>query len=136
MNEKTTANIPPTHPLTQHIHADGPLNLEAYRSAGGYEGFNTALNQTPDDVLTTIKDSNLRGRGGAGFPTGLKWSFVPPASSPNDTRYLIVNGDEMEPGAFKIRWLLEGGPHHLTQGTLIPPQTISPTRVYIQLTNE
>ena len=139
MNEKTTGNIadmPPTHPLTQHIHADGPLNLEAYRRAGGYEGFNTALNQKPDDVLTIIKDSNLRGRGGAGFPTGLKWSFVPPRNSPNDTRYLVVNGDEMEPGAFKDRWLLEGVPHQLIEGLLIAAHTISATVGYIFLRNE
>jgi len=126
----------PTHPLTQHINLDEPLDLSCYKEAGGYDGFKAAISQPSDTVLSILKDSNLRGRGGAGFPTGLKWSFVPPRDDSGSDRYLVVNGDEMEPGAFKDRWLLEGAPHQLIEGLLIAAHTISATVGYIFLRNE
>jgi len=126
----------PTHPLTMHLNLEAPLNLADYQAAGGYEGFKAALDQSPENVLGCLKDSNLRGRGGAGFPTGLKWSFVPPRKDENDTRYLVVNADEMEPGAFKDRWLLEGAPHQLIEGLLIGAHAISANVGYIFLRNE
>jgi len=136
-----TINIAPTHPLTQHLNIDAPLDLINYQQVDGYEGFKLALQRTHEEVLAIIKDSNLRGRGGAGFPTALKWSFVPPPSISNfdgltETRYLVANGDEMEPGAFKDRWLLEGAPHQLIDGMLIAAHTISATVGYIFLRNE
>ena len=127
---------PPTHPLTQHIVPEGPLTLAEYQQRGGYEGFKKALTQTPDDVLTLIKDSNLRGRGGAGFPTGMKWSFVPRGDGTPTPKYLVVNADEMEPGAFKDRMLLEGAPHQLIEGLLIGAHTLQATISYIFLRNE
>jgi len=92
-----TSTQAPGKPLTQHIGPDGPLDLAAYQKAGGYLGFKAALAKTPAETLQIVKNSNLRGRGGAGFPTGLKWSFVPPPSpekacTPDGTRYLVVNG--------------------------------------------
>jgi len=119
-----------------HLNLEAPFNLNAYQEAGGYEGFKAAIVQSPENVLGVIKDSNLRGRGGAGFPTGLKWSFVPPRVDENDTRYLVVNADEMEPGAFKDRWLMEGAPHQLIEGLLIGAHAISANVGYIFLRNE
>ena len=91
-------------PLTEHIRKDlRPLTLKEYEQVGGYQSVRKALKEmTPKDIQSVVKDSNLRGRGGAGFLTGLKWSFVPMDSS-IDTKYLIVNADEMEPGTFKDR---------------------------------
>jgi len=119
-----------------HLNLEAPFDLSTYQQAGGYEGFKAAITQSPENVLGVIKDSNLRGRGGAGFPTGLKWSFVPPRTDENDTRYLVVNADEMEPGAFKDRWLMEGAPHQLIEGLLIGAHAISANVGYIFLRNE
>ena len=74
---------------------------------------------TPQAVTTLVKDSNLKGRGGAGFPTGLKWSFVPMGDDVPHPKYLIANADEMEPGTFKDRLLLEGDPHQLIEGMIV-----------------
>ena len=103
-------------PLTQNIHSGRePLSLKDYEKAGGYRSVRKALTMTPKDIIEMVKASNLRGRGGAGFPTGQKWGFVPPAPLP---KYLIVNADEMEPGAFKDRLLLEGNPHQIIEGAI------------------
>ena len=125
-----------TQPLTQHLNLDAPLTLSQYQQQNGYGGFAAALKMGPEQVLATIKASNLRGRGGAGFPTGMKWSFVPPVGKDLQERYLIANADEMEPGAFKDRWLLEGNPHQLIEGMLIAAFTLSATTGYIFLRNE
>jgi len=106
-------------PLTEHIRADRrPLSLGEYEKMGGYQSVRKALKEmTPKDIQTVVKESNLRGRGGAGFSTGLKWSFVPmDAPSP---KYFIVNADEMEPGTFKDRLLLESAPHQLIEGMIV-----------------
>ncbi len=107
-------------PLTEHIRKDlRPLTLKEYEQVGGYQSVRKALREmTPKDIQSVVKDSNLRGRGGAGFLTGLKWSFVPMDSS-IDTKYLIVNADEMEPGTFKDRLLLESAPHQLIEGMIV-----------------
>ena len=126
----------PSLPLTQHLNLQQPLDLSAYRQRGGYLGFSAALEQSGDAVLQVIKDSNLRGRGGAGFPTGMKWSFVPAVTDTAEPRYLVANADEMEPGAFKDRWLMEGAPHQLIEGMLIAAHTIAANVGYIFLRNE
>lgn len=97
------------------------MNLMEYESAGGYQAARKALfHMTPQDVIAAVKDSNLRGRGGGGFPTGLKWSLMPsPEKDARRPRYLIANTDEMEPGTFKDRLLLEGDPHQLIEGMII-----------------
>jgi len=107
------------NPLTGNIRPDGEaLDRQAYERAGGYRALRKALgSMTPAAVTSEVKDSNLRGRGGAGFPTGLKWSFVP-ETAPHP-RYVVVNGDEMEPGTFKDRLLLERNPHQLIEGTAL-----------------
>ncbi|MCC7496642.1 MAG: NADH-quinone oxidoreductase subunit NuoF [Bryobacterales bacterium] len=101
------------------MRSDGvALDLKAYERAGGYEGLRKALGgMTPAAVIEEVKDSNLRGRGGAGFPTGLKWSFIPDKAP--HPRYVVANGDEMEPGTFKDRILVELDPHQLVEGMIL-----------------
>ena len=119
-------------PLTERIRVDGePLNLEGYEQAGGYAGLRRALRLTPAEVQEEVTKSGLRGRGGGGFPTGVKWSVVP-ANDPR-RRYFIVNGDEMEPGTMKDRLLLEGDQHQLLEGLLISAYAIQADTAYIFL---
>ena len=108
-------------PLTQHIRPDRePLWIEAYERAGGYASVRTALkNMSPADVQKVVTDSKLRGRGGAGFPTGKKWSFVPMGDDAPHPKYLVANADEMEPSTFKDRLLLEGSPHQMVESMII-----------------
>jgi NADH-quinone oxidoreductase subunit F len=91
---------------------------------------------TPQEIVTAVKKSDLRGRGGAGFPTGTKWSFVPMGPDAPRTKYLIANADEMEPGAFKDRLLLEGDPHQLLEGMVITAYAIQAETAYIFLRDE
>jgi NADH-quinone oxidoreductase subunit F len=122
-------------PLTQHITQDhSPLGFREYKQAGGYRGVDKALHTlTPTEIISTIKSSNLMGRGGAGFPTGLKWSLVPKEAGGSGMKYLIANADEMEPGAFKDRYLLEGSPHQLIAGIIIASYAIQAQKAYIFL---
>ncbi|WP_439882498.1 NADH-quinone oxidoreductase subunit NuoF [Pontibacter sp. MBLB2868] len=120
-------------PLTQHIVAGRkPLSLKEYEQAGGYQSVRKALKQmTPAEVTELVKASNLKGRGGAGFSTGMKWSFVPmDVSGP---KYLIANADEMEPGTFKDRLLLEGNPHQLIEGMIVAAYAIQADTSYVFL---
>jgi len=134
-------------PLTADIRADhAALPLAAYEAAGGYQGLRKALAQTPVQVQQAVTASGLRGRGGAGFPTGMKWSFVPmvagsaggagSAAMDGGHRYLVVNADEKEPGTMKDRWLMEGNPHQLLEGALIAAWAIQADIVYIFLRRE
>lgn len=128
----------PTKPLTRNIDmARGPLDLAGYRAAGGYQSVHVIADGLgPADVQQRVKDSGLKGRGGAGFPTGLKWSFVPMGPDAPQTKYLVVNADEMEPGTFKDRLLMEGDPHLLIEGMIIAAYAIQATRAYIFLRGE
>ncbi len=83
----------------------------------GYKAVQKALTMSPDDIINEVKTSNLRGRGGAGFPTGMKWSFVP--KDTNKAKYILVNGDESEPGTCKDRPILEHDPHAVIEGVII-----------------
>ena len=125
-------------PLTKNIDlARGALNLTDYEAAGGYAGARAIANGLePSDVLERVKNSGLKGRGGAGFPTGLKWSFVPKSDDATIQRYLVVNADEMEPGTFKDRMLMEGDPHLLIEGMIIAAYTIQASRAFIFLRGE
>ncbi len=97
---------------------------------GGYAALRQVLQQlTPAEVTGRVKDANLKGRGGAGFSTGMKWSFVP--AEVTGPRYLICNADEMEPGTFKDRWLLEGNPHQLLEGMIISAYAIQATQGFV-----
>lgn len=121
-------------PLTQHIKNDGSwLSIQEYEKAGGYQGLKQALKMSPEEVIQVVKDSSLRGRGGAGFPTGLKWSFVPMGDEVPHPKYIVANGDEMEPGTFKDRLLLEGNPHQLIEGMIISAYAIQADIAYIFL---
>lgn len=122
-------------PLTKNIKPDRqPLSLEEYRSSGGYQAIVKALkNSTPSEITDLVKKSNLKGRGGAGFPTGLKWSFVPMGEDAPRPKYLIANADEMEPGTFKDRLLLEGNPHLLVEAMIIAGFAIEADVGYIFL---
>ncbi|HET9451317.1 MAG TPA: NADH-quinone oxidoreductase subunit NuoF [Aggregicoccus sp.] len=108
--------------------------LESYRKRGGYEGLKKALEMAPAAVIDEVKKSNLRGRGGAGFPTGLKWSFVP-KDSPKP-KYLAVNGDESEPGTFKDRYILELDPHLMLEGIAIASWALGVHTCYVYLRGE
>src|SRR5512135_3156027 len=124
-------------PLTQHIHLDEPLDLRGYEKVGGYEAARKAVTtMTPAEVQQVVKDSNLRGRGGAGFPTGQKWSFVPMGPDAPHPKYLIANADEMEPGAFKDRLLLEGDPHQLIEVMIISAYAIEAEIGYVFIRGE
>ena len=125
-------------PLTQNIRSgQPPPDLAEYRRLGGYTALQKALRQsTPDDVLREVTASGLRGRGGAGFPTGQKWSFVPRGPNAPRLKYLVVNADEMEPGTFKDRLLLEGDPHQLIEGIIIGAFAIGANTSYIFLRAE
>ena len=120
-------------PLTGQIRpGEGPLSLEAYEQTGGYQALRKALlEMSPGEVTQVVKDSNLRGRGGAGFPTGAKWGFVPMGDDAPRPKYLVANADEMEPGTFKDRMLLEGNPHLLLEGMLLSAYAIQADVAYI-----
>ncbi|MFZ0452417.1 MAG: NADH-quinone oxidoreductase subunit NuoF [Ignavibacteriaceae bacterium] len=122
-------------PLTKNIAPDrGPLSLKDYEKAGGYQSVKKVLKELePKQVQQIVKDSNLKGRGGAGFGTGMKWGFVPMGDDAPKTKYLICNADEMEPGTFKDRVLLEGNPHQLIEGMIVSAYAIQASASYIFL---
>ena len=124
-------------PLTKNIRPDAPpLDLKAYERAGGYQGVRKALGMSPQQIIDEVKKANLRGRGGAGFPTGLKWSFVPLGKDAPHPKYLVANGDEMEPGTFKDRLLMEGDPHQLIEGMIVTAQAIEADVAYVFIRGE
>src|SRR5262249_497434 len=90
--------------------------IATYTARGAYRAYKKALAMTPAAVIDEVKKSGLRGRGGAGFPTGMKWSFIPKTDKP---KYLCINADESEPGTFKDRYLMDLDPHLLVEGILI-----------------
>jgi len=107
-----------------------PESLEEYEAAGGYAALRKALGEmTPGDIITEIKNSGLRGRGGAGFPTGMKWSFA--AQNAGDVKYVVCNADEGDPGAFMDRSVLEGDPHAVLEGMIICARAIGASFGYI-----
>jgi NADH-quinone oxidoreductase subunit F len=133
------SSVMETKPLTQRIvDAQGLVSLAAYESAEGYNAARNAVtDMSAEAVRDLVKEANLRGRGGAGFPTGVKWGFVPPPerSTPGHT-YLVCNADEMEPGTFKDRYLMENDPHLLIEGMIIGAYAIGADYAYIFLRGE
>jgi len=126
-------------PLTGRMHPDGSVvDLQAYELAGGYQAIRKVLRtgMAPMAVTEEVKNANLRGRGGAGFQTGLKWSFVPRGINVPNPTYLVVNGDEMEPGTFKDRLLMERDPHQLIEGAMVAGFAIEADIAYIFLRGE
>lgn len=106
---------------------------DVYVKNGGYEALKKALSVKPSEVIDVVKAANLRGRGGAGFPTGVKWSFIPQTEP---VKYVVVNADESETGTFKDRQILENNPHQLIEGAMIAAWAIQATAVYVYLRGE
>ena len=108
--------------------------LDTYRSTGGYRALEKALSMNEDDITKEVFDAKLRGRGGAGFPTGRKWGFVPKTG--DKPRYVAVNADESEPGTFKDRYIMERDPHMLIEGTAICCKAIKSNHAYLYIRGE
>ena len=106
-------------------------SIATYMADGGYDDLKKAFTMAPKDITEEVKKSGLRGRGGAGFPTGMKWTFIPP----NNTKpvYLICNGDESEPGTFKDRYIVHQDPHQLIEGMVISCFATGAHKAYIYL---
>ncbi|HET8549980.1 MAG TPA: NADH-quinone oxidoreductase subunit F, partial [Bryobacteraceae bacterium] len=103
--------------LTRRFELENSASIDTCLASDGYKAFMKAVAMTPEAIIQEVRDSNLRGRGGAGFPAGMKWGFVP-RTSPKP-KYIVVNADESEPGTCKDRLLMENDPHQLIEGTMI-----------------
>jgi len=123
-----------TRILTRRFHLPDSASIDTYLANGGYQAFLKAAQMAPEKIVEEVKVSNLRGRGGAGFPTGLKWSFVP-RTSPKP-KYLICNADESEPGTCKDRLLMENDPHQLIEGLMIGGLAVDGHKAYIYIRGE
>ena len=134
MSTAYVAPGPLTPILTNGWGEDRSWTLDSYRARGGYQGLEKARTMEPAEIVQTVKDSGLRGRGGAGFPTGLKWSFLPPADG--GPRYLVVNADESEPGTCKDIPLIMGNPHVLIEGIAITSRAIGCDHAFVYLRGE
>ncbi|HDD31584.1 MAG TPA: NADH-quinone oxidoreductase subunit F, partial [Thermococcus litoralis] len=111
-----------------------PENIDEYIAVGGYEALKKALKMKPEEIIDIIIKSGLRGRGGAGFPTGLKWKFT--REAPGDEKYIVCNADEGDPGAFMDRNVLEGDPHRVIEGMIIGAYAIGATKGFIYVRAE
>lgn len=119
--------------LTEYYHLPEYKGLEGYRRHGGYVELTKALQMQPQAIIDEVKASGLRGRGGAGFSTGMKWSFLP---KNNEPRFLLCNADEGEPGTFKDRMMMEKAPHQLIEGMIISAFAIGSKKSYIYVRGE
>lgn len=126
--------------LTKHNDVEKNHTLDVYRSLGGYKALEKALTMAPESIVDEVKKSNLRGRGGAGFPTGMKWSFMPKdpkhADGTPKPKYLVCNADEGEPGTFKDRLLMTQHPHMLIEGMIIAGHAIGAAKGFIYIRGE
>jgi len=120
--------------LTRNFHLPESRTLRVYRATGGYEGLRNVLAMPPATIIETVKKSNLRGLGGAGFPTGVKWGFIPKGHA--SPVYLVINADEGEPGTFKDRYLLERDPHALIEGMIISAYAIGSHLAFVYIRGE
>jgi NADH-quinone oxidoreductase subunit F len=120
--------------LLEKEHVEGIAKYETYRREGGYASVEKALKMSPSDIVEEIKKSGLRGRGGAGFPTGMKWSFI--AKPEGIPRHLVCNADESEPGTFKDRYLMEFLPHLLIEGLIVSSYALGSNTTYIYIRGE
>jgi len=121
--------------LLRNVDQIDPMNIDDYLGQGGYEGLKKAVTTMTDEkVVEVVKASGLRGRGGAGFPTGLKWSFTRP--SPIKPKYIVCNADEGEPGTIKDRYLMEGDPHRVLEGIAITGYAVGANQAYIYVRGE
>src|SRR5438552_3140663 len=120
--------------LSRRFGLPNSASIDTYLATDGYKAFQKALGMKPEEIIEEVKVSNLRGRGGAGFPTGMKWSFVP-RTSPKP-KYIVVNADESEPGTCKDRVLIENDPHQLIEGVLIAGLAVAAHAGYIYVRGE
>src|SRR6266699_5343612 len=127
-----TALLVPT--LTARWDEPDSFTLAGYRRAGGYQALPKTLGMDPDEVIQAVKDSGLRGRGGAGFPTGVKWGFIPQGDG--KPHYLVVNADESEPGTCKDIPLMLATPQALVEGAIIAAYAIRANRAFIYVRGE
>jgi len=125
---------PGEHILFQNVWKEGSTSIDVYRASGGYAKLGEWLNLPPEAIVETVKKSNLRGRGGAGFPTGMKWSFLP-KDNPKP-RYMCVNADESEPGTYKDRVILERDPHRLIEAIVVSCHAIRSQTAYVYIRGE
>src|SRR5215469_6360429 len=123
-----------TRILTRRFGLENSASIDTYLAHDGYKAFMKASKMKPDEIINEVKISNLRGRGGAGFPTGMKWAFVP-RNSPKP-KYIVVNADESEPGTCKDRLLIEYDPHQLIEGILIAAQAVGAQQGYVYIRGE
>ncbi|MBK9041460.1 MAG: NADH-quinone oxidoreductase subunit NuoF [Bdellovibrionales bacterium] len=119
--------------LTQHYDKDEFIGIQGYQKYGGYEVLSKVLKLNPKAIIDEVKASGLRGRGGAGFPTGMKWGFLP---ANGEERYLLCNADEGEPGTFKDREMLSRAPHQLIEGMIISAFAIGSKKSYVYIRGE
>src|SRR3989337_2467546 len=120
--------------ILKNINTPDSHKLSAYINSGGYQALKKTIEMTPDTLIQLVKDSGLRGRGGAGFSTGLKWSFIP--TDPTLQKYLCCNADEGEPGTYKDRGIMDHDPHLLVEGMIISSYAIGATKSYIYIRGE
>ena len=121
------------HILLRHRDVANIHQLDIYQKNGGYEAWQQSLKMTTDEVKAEVRKANIRGRGGAGFPAGVKWGFIPETDDP---KYVVINADESETGTFKDRELCESNPHQVIEGGLICAYAIGATAVYIYFRGE
>jgi NADH-quinone oxidoreductase subunit F len=130
-------NAAEVKPLTYRLGSEPLLDIKAYEALDGYAALRKVFkDMAPADVTQLVKDSNLRGRGGAGFPAGVKWSLVPMGPDAPKQKYLVCNADEMEPGTFKDRLLMEQLPHQLIEAMIVVGYALQATHGYIFLRGE
>ena len=126
--------MPEQRVIRNYVDRPNSYTIGSYLSSGGYSALRKALGMAPGDVTDAVKKSGLRGRGGAGFPAGIKWSFIPPDSK--KPIYLCCNADESEPGSFKDREILEKDPHQMIEGIIIACYAIRSHKAYIYIRGE
>ena len=119
--------------ISEHYNKDEFIGIDGYKKHGGYEQVANAFKMQPKEIIEMVKAAGLRGRGGAGFPTGMKWSFLP---DNGEERYLLCNADEGEPGTFKDRKMMERAPHQLIEGMIISGYAVSSHKGYIYVRGE
>ena len=119
--------------LTRDIETPGLATLDGYRAWGGYKALEKGLTMTPAEITQAVSDSGLRGRGGAGFPTGRKWTLMPVGKHP---RYVVANADESEPGTFKDRYLMSRNPHLLIEGVVLAARAVEADQAFIYVRGE
>src|SRR3954470_2185852 len=126
--------MPPIAALTKRWNEPGSWTLDTYLRTDGYQALRTALTMEPDALIQVVKDSSLRGRGGAGFPTGMKWGFIPQGDE--KPHYLVVNADEGEPGTCRDAPLMMHDPHSLIEGIVIAAYAVRCHQAFIYLRGE